>query len=336
MSPSSSDPIASMTQTCAESRSVATDHYALLFPASSTWFSFSEDFLYLDFGISRHVLHYCNRHFDGSIPRRFNPRNPACQYRYPKFDKHLLRKVKNLAFDMVVPLPRRVHELLAIFCGVEIVVLIDPLFSMCREYGDELVWLKGELGDEISSLSRIGADSYGTGQMDEFEVEKDYRDLLYRLMLWKTEGIWGVFWYRDLDEIACFWEKSGIGRPMPRITRKIITTANLKDALLNICGSEDDYEAFVGLDWSFVQGDWDYCGPLDLFQQLSFLELALARKTAEMDLHCSCSSDEWDANLDADIPFLLYRIDMLVLEIMHQQEPKQAVDKKHSACIATS
>jgi hypothetical protein len=101
MSPSSSDPIASMTQTCTEYRLVATEHYTLLFPASSTWFSFSADFLYLDFGRSLHVMHYYPRHFNSSRPS--SPHHPgnrkSSRYLCPKFNSQLAMKVKNLALD---------------------------------------------------------------------------------------------------------------------------------------------------------------------------------------------------------------------------------------------
>jgi hypothetical protein len=101
ISPSSSYPIASMTQTCKESRFVATKHYTLLFPASSTWFSFSADFLHLDFGRSPYVMDYDPRHFDRSIPQP--PLTPAnlksSRYSCPAFDTRLATKVKNLAIN---------------------------------------------------------------------------------------------------------------------------------------------------------------------------------------------------------------------------------------------
>jgi hypothetical protein len=53
---------------------------------------------------------------------------------------------------------------------------------------------------------------------------------------------------------------------------------------------------------------------------------------AEIDRNCKfgCTATEWDHNFVDDIPFLLYRIEMLPLEIMRLQEAEQAVEKKRS------
>jgi hypothetical protein len=58
----------------------------------------------------------------------------------------------------------------------------------------------------------------------------------------------------------------------------------------------------------------------------------LARRMAEIDRSCKCGfiATEWDHNFVDDIPFLLYRIEMLALEIMRLQEAEQAVEKKRS------
>jgi hypothetical protein len=65
-----------------------------------------------------------------------------------------------------------------------------------------------------------------------------------------------------------------------------------------------------------------------------FLKLVLARRMAEIDRNCKfgCTATEWDHNFVDDIPFLLYRIEMLPLEIMRLQEAEQAVEKKRSVC----
>jgi hypothetical protein len=54
---------------------------------------------------------------------------------------------------------------------------------MCHEDGEELVWLKGELGDEMSSVSQVGVDSYRAEIMRDLETEKEYRYLLTNLPL---------------------------------------------------------------------------------------------------------------------------------------------------------
>jgi hypothetical protein len=99
MSPSSNDPIASMTRTCRESRFVATEEYFLLFPDSSIWFS-SADFLHIDFGGPLHALPYTHRHFVPNIPIS-QPSRLLCPIRYAqaRFDEKLLGKVRNLAVN---------------------------------------------------------------------------------------------------------------------------------------------------------------------------------------------------------------------------------------------
>jgi hypothetical protein len=66
---------------------------------------------------------------------------------------------------------------------VKTFVLADQLFNMCHEDGEELVWLKGELGDEMSSVSQVGVDSYRAEIMRDLETEKEYRYLLTNLPL---------------------------------------------------------------------------------------------------------------------------------------------------------
>jgi hypothetical protein len=63
------------------------------------------------------------------------------------------------------------------------------------------------------------------------------------------------------------------------IRRNSITTANIKRRLLEICGSEENLLQLKGLTYDFVFGEGEYSGALNQSQLLSFLEMALERKT---------------------------------------------------------
>ena len=71
------------------------------------------------------------------------------------------------------------------------------------------------------------------------------------------------------------WFPARLLKPPP--VRKSITAAILKKRLLAICGSENKFQHLAGLDWTFVTGDYDYTGRLDLDQQIAFLELSLGQ-----------------------------------------------------------
>ena len=184
MSPSSSDPIVSMTRTCRESRFVATQQYSLLFPASATWFSFARDFLHLDFGLSPHVVPYGIQDFTNWIPHQpLWPGNPtraparfkARRFLRPRFDEQLLARVRNVVVndEIYISMHRAMQATLApdwsraisimnVFRGLEVYVIADQLFNICHEDGEELVWIRGQLGDELSSLSLSREYQWGT------------------------------------------------------------------------------------------------------------------------------------------------------------------------------
>ena len=65
------------------------------------------------------------------------------------------------------------------FWGVEVVVLEDQLHNLCSEAGEELVWMKGQLGDKmiVSPLKDGGERSH------ELEREAAYSQCLRKLLL---------------------------------------------------------------------------------------------------------------------------------------------------------
>lgn len=108
-----------------------------LVPASSTWFSFAIDFLYLDFGRSCHTLLYGPGTFTSSIvePEYVCPK--LFRYTRPSFDEELAKRVKNLVIsaEFRAYLGGRdptVNELVAVFTGVEVLVLADQLHNTCE------------------------------------------------------------------------------------------------------------------------------------------------------------------------------------------------------------
>ena len=323
MSPSSSNQIITLLKTCKESHSIVKENYTLLFPVpstlfSSTWFSFSADFLYLDFGTGPHTLSYDPRHFTSSIPDPWYMTGPKySRYPRPKFNSELLKGVKNLAISMCsmtqLYANRIIDELAVLFTGVKVLILADQLFNTCHEYSEELVWLRGQLGDEINSIPQPNADKL----WHESEIEEAYRHLLTKLPLWRAPVNYTILEDENVTHFLQKWRRLTTGE-MPIVIRRSVVTTKTKDMLIDICGSEDNFQALAGLDFKYIQGEHTYSGSLDLYQQLSFLELMLARLSADFDTHCiqGCSIYECGDGVEEDMPFLLHRIDMLVLEIM--------------------
>jgi hypothetical protein len=332
---------------------VVTQQYSLLFPASATWFSFARDFLHLDFGLSPHVVPYGIQDFTtGLPPQPLWPGNPtreparfkARRFLRPRFDQQLLARVRNVVVndEIYISMHRamqvtlgpdwsRAISIMNVFRGLEVYVIADQLFNICHEDGEELVWIRGQLGDELSSLSLSREYQRGTEFRRELEAEQEYRHLLTDLLLWKRPPVkYSVLDDRDVAQLAREWSINSRGRRLPTVVRKSITTAKIKDALLTICGSEDNFQGLTGLHWLYVRGRRDYKGSLDLSQQLGFLELLLEMTTADIDNNCQTCypTPRGVRRSEEDVPFLLYRIDMLVLEIMSIQEAEKTAEKK--------
>jgi hypothetical protein len=343
MSPSSDDPITSMTQTCRESRFVAMEEYFLLFPDSPLWFS-SADFLHIDFGGPLHALPYTHRHFIPKMPIN-QPSRLLCLIRYAqaRFDEKLLAKVKNLAVndpnvkpgDPEFNWPTLVACLKYGFPGAELIVVADQLFNTCHEEGEELVWTRGQIGDEMSSPSLPERAMHGESWR-ESDIEREHRHLITSLLLW-TRPSYNYKVLKDrnmregqIEEIqAAPWSKIHNRATQPTIIRKSITTARTKKELLRICGSEDNFHALVDLDWQFVTGDQEYKGPLSLSSQLIYLQLLLARTTADIkDKRRPWNRDNPEyGEPEKDVPFLRHTIDTLVREITRLQLEENALKK---------
>jgi len=313
MSPSSSDQIISLLRTCQESRSVAIKNYMLLFPASSTWFSFSIDFLYLDFGMSPHVKSYKPRTFTTSIPKPVY-RNPGIShYLRPTFDEQLAKKVKNIAIANTCSghfLNRAnfIEEFWTVFSGVENIVLADQLHSLCSEAKEELVWIRNQRDEIVSRLNEL------SDRNQKVEREKADSQCLTKLYLWSGTGHDVPQRDNEIDRFEQELERTApISRLMPTITRNGITTANIKKRLIGICGSEDNFIQLDGLDVDFILGLHEYHGSLNQSQLLSFLEMALERRTTSCSKRpgLGCFIDEGTQLLVEHVPELLDKIDAL-------------------------
>lgn len=322
MSPSSSNQIITLLRTCKESHSIVKKNYTLLFPpsarSSSTWFSFSVDFLYLDFGSWPHGLRYTARDFTSSIPDpSWYVHRPECtRYPRPKFNSELLKSVQNLAIS--ISFSEKIDELVLAFPGVKVLVLADQLFSICHESSEELVWLSGQLGDERSSLTQLDTDKL----WHESEMEKVCRHVLRDLPIWlcateyiqhKDYGVCGITGHLQK------W-RSFTTSEMPIVGLRSIVTAKTKKLLIDICGSEDNFRALSGIDIEYIKGKHEYSGSLNLYQQLEFLELMLARFITDFDTTCPrvCATSESGEGIEKDILLVRNKIDMLLLEVEQQ------------------
>lgn len=270
-----------------------------------TWFDFERDFFYVDWGRQYHGVPYSPRHFTES----FSDDCWAEMYAHPEIEEDVARKVRNLVVynrAQFAFLMRRKEDwlvrLLGVFTGVKVLVMADQSHDV-HESGEELVWLRGELGDELREVSESGVIK-----------EECYRLSLRNLLLWRDGTQYGQCQYVDQRYFERDWYQYAVTESceIPEIIMRSVTTSKLKNRLLSICGSEDNFRELEGLDWEFVMGEHGYDGDLDLSQQIAYLELVLERISTEV-----VSDDEGcavEGALLQDIPFLVARIDKLLFE----------------------
>jgi hypothetical protein len=299
MSASPNSSIVSLLRVCTESCSVVKKQYSLILPESSTWFSFAKDWLYLDWG-GGGTVPYAPRHFTPSFPEWI----AAYQYGHPEINEHVAGQVRNLVIYQDIDYHKRnkdeewlIQDVMSVFTDVELLVIADR-FHGKHKSSDELVWLQGALGDEENYQS---------------EINEDERLILRNLILWRD----GTQYNRcaDIDEqkLRKEWEKyRGEGDKMPKLFKKSITTADVKQSMLDICGSERNFRKFATLDWEFVTGHQNHTGDLSLSQQISFLELALEQISSKT--WCREEGIEKEGKFVWDISVLGSKIDALVVE----------------------
>jgi hypothetical protein len=285
MSASPNDSLMPLFLACKESHSVITKEYSVIFPASSTWFSFSTDFLYLDWGMIHDDkgMGYSAENFTAS----YVDEDELGIFKSPEIDENVAKRVRNLVVHDNWRWPELleswlVNDVLRVFSGVEVLVMADRLHH-ADDVVKKLVWLRGELGDESRWLSELWSRENGDeerGLHDEPKAEQGHRRWLGELLLWRDRAQHAFC--RDI--VPSLLEKAWNGRrvltgrrELPAIFRKSVTTAEVKKKLLKICGSEDDFQKLDGLDSDFVEGGKKYGGPLDLSQQIAYLNLALDR-----------------------------------------------------------
>ena len=245
----------------AESSAVVKDNYECILPDGQMWFDFDHDFLYVDWGRRYHGLTYRPEHFMPTLAADL----VVYKYRHPVIGEHVAEKVKNLALlvrdsEWSSEHMRVLKDAIKVFTGVKVLVLADQLHDR-TEFAEELVWLRGELGNEITEAS-------------EWEKEQRYWDLLRNLELWIDTTQYALC--ANFTE-AMLQEVWGNGHAMPHIMKKSITSATTKRKLLDICGDEDGFAKLEALNWEFATGDGQYNGDLTWHQQISYLEVVIDR-----------------------------------------------------------
>jgi hypothetical protein len=277
-SPSPNKSVTTLLDTCKESRAVVMKHYSRIFPYSSTWFSFAEDFLYLDWGWRYFSTPYSPAHFTPSYPQ-----DPISRwYGHPVCDKKMASQVRNLVLcTRHRQFPARtsyerwlVTEVLSVFTGTKVLVMGNQ-FHGRFESREELVWL----GDEVSVELVEGRTQHPTRNI--------YTQWPFNCsILWRDRGEYA----KCLPLVDSYhmkeWQQSINRHEMPKIFKKSITTAALKRSLLEICGADNIGWATMNLDWDFVTGIRWYEGGLSLSQQIAFLRLVLARIETNYSMDC--------------------------------------------------
>jgi hypothetical protein len=234
------------------------------------------------------------------------------QYLCPTFNEQLAKKVKNLAIANTFSTSffnqtNFIEDFWTAFPGVKIIVLADQLHNLCSEIREELVWIRNQREKNVSPLEERNKRN------QEVEREKVNSQCLKELYLWRGTG---HIIERDnqIDRFEQELERTAPrSRPIPTVIRNSITTANIKKRLLGICGSEDNFQQLNGLDRDFVNGRHEYYGSLNQSQLISFLEMALERKTSACSKRpgLGCFLDEGAQLLLEEVPELLSRIDAL-------------------------
>lgn len=185
--PSPNDSIISLLGVCNESNAVVKQHYSLIFPSSSTWISFSIDFLYLDWGNRYFSIPYSPEHFTYSWHEDYL----SDRYVHAEFNVDMTRQVKNIVvYEHTWRNPRFqntkeewvVRDLLRIFPAVEVLVFADQLHRR-DEAGEELVWWSGELGEELEGECR---------RKHELEEKEEDRLCLGKSILWRDWTEYGL------------------------------------------------------------------------------------------------------------------------------------------------
>jgi len=310
-SPSSNGAITSLLRVCKESRVIIKKQYSQIFP--STWFSFSKDYLYLDWG-RRHygtVYEPCDFDPDRGVRGLFSHR-----YAHPKvFDAKLANEVRNLVVrheqypGQQMPEAWLMDELLPIFPKVKVLVLADQLHDL-DEATEDLVWFYGTLGEELVELEAI-----------EYEFEDAQRDrrCFTNLLLWKDKLQYYESSHVGQQTFSGEWAKKVVengmeSRDMPHIFNKSIVTAAAKKMIMKVCsGRVENIRQLASMDWGFVTGEHPYNGALDLRQQIAYLELVIGRIEANVDY--DEQGVEVRGNLVEDINELLVRRDLLVTDL---------------------
>lgn len=313
-SPAPTTRITTLVQTCHESRLTVKNEYALLFPKSSTWFSFERDTLYLDFGLaSSHTKPFALRDLTLDLPDP--PYIARCRslarYVRPELNYKLCKKVKNLAITTVIveledDQDDFAEQLLIAFPLVETLIFAHAFHRSCWDSKAELTWLYEN-------------DQRGLGHASQKDLDLAKR--LPNLLIWA--------WPLNCDLYAKGEVESGLiralkrlsairGQRMPSIIWNDITTVECKSRLLQICKSDKGLQELDGLDWGFVRGEDEYRGPLDLAGQIAFLEYAMERIWSVHFKHCDACSDLGHL-LDAIVE-LRGKINLLGLESVRQHE----------------
>jgi 2EXR family len=306
MSPSPNESIKSLLWACKESYEVVTKHYSRIFPFSQTWFCFPKDYLYVDWGSRFWSTEYFPEDFTRAPApeERFNPGNLT----RPECDPEMVGKIENLVMCSDNPYfgdEWLVAELLAVFTGVEVLVLADQ-FHGRHESAEEFVWLEGKLTDDLE----VEKQPY---------LDLDAKSALISSLPWRCFGEYRLTKYVFESNFRREWgeKMKGTGRKIPKLLKKAVATRALKEALLEICGSEQNYWKLCDHGRQPRAGWPQYSEHLSLSQQIAFLELAQGRLGSEYPgdgpgrgLRGSC----WQ-----DLEPLFQRLDALIAESVFEE-----------------
>ena len=191
------------------------------------WFCFSKDFLYLDWGNRVDAVVYTPWHL--TLPfLSFCPKCRVLGREFSKIDKILASQVRYLAINDSPeyateeggPSVSRfiAQDVLSLFPQVEVLVLADRLHDT-HESAEELIWLRGDLGNEIVEDSRC--------------MEQD-TTFLTESTLWRDHKEYNLLDDIDLTTLGQELFDSNDQIAMPTIIKKSIITSRLKESLMGI------------------------------------------------------------------------------------------------------